>query len=345
MLTVFFSKLGLVSFKVRGTHDGTYKNWAAPDIPDVYKYQLLEKLRSLCPARKIRETASDIPQQLILSILGNQHDSSLVALPEIDSSTLLVTETKEETEISDIFLEEGNSSNWQAEIQQLISDPSLVPAYQSLQKENQELKLILEGYKLGTTKSSKEKGEELEKYILEQLQTTYNGQDDISKITHVGTKADINPKWLEKLEKDVVGEGAEWGILVATYGKVVGAGETKEQKMFWGVGEGYWSYQHFRQEYGEDSGRSQKNSSWRNGDGVKSNNGFKKVRSKLFNFPKPLKVNCFQCQKSFEIKFVIARQQYSQKNNWDYWTEENKHQNQKICNNCLRSTYQDKLTY
>ncbi|CAG8802041.1 37554_t:CDS:10, partial [Gigaspora margarita] len=98
---------------------------------------------------------------------------------------------------------------------QLTSNPSSFPAYQQIKQENEQLKLILEGYKLGTTKSSKEKGEDLEKYILEQLQTTYNGQDDISKITHVGTKADINPKWLEKLEKDVVGEGAEWGILVA----------------------------------------------------------------------------------------------------------------------------------
>ncbi|CAI2196388.1 10421_t:CDS:1, partial [Funneliformis geosporum] len=42
-----------------------------------------------------------------------------------------------------------------------------------------------------TTKGSKEKGEELEKYIAEKLQETYNGADDISKITHVGTKADI----------------------------------------------------------------------------------------------------------------------------------------------------------
>ncbi|CAG8746010.1 22404_t:CDS:2, partial [Racocetra persica] len=75
---------------------------------------------------------------------------------------------------------------------QLTSNPSLLPAYQTLQKENQELKLLLEGYKLGTTKSSKQKGEDLEKYITERLQETYNGQDDISKITHVGTKADIS---------------------------------------------------------------------------------------------------------------------------------------------------------
>jgi len=32
---------------------------------------------------------------------------------------------------------------------------------------------------------------ELEKYILEKLQTTYNSSDEISKITHVGEKADI----------------------------------------------------------------------------------------------------------------------------------------------------------
>jgi len=75
---------------------------------------------------------------------------------------------------------------------QLTQDPTLFPAYQQIKQENEQLKLILEGYKLGTTKSSKEKGEDLEKYITEQLQATYNGADDISKITHVGTKADIS---------------------------------------------------------------------------------------------------------------------------------------------------------
>jgi len=75
--------------------------------------------------------------------------------------------------------------------QQLEQEITSLPIYQQLQKENQELKLIVEGYKLGTTKTSKTKGEDLEKYILEQLQTTYNGSDEISKITHVGEKADI----------------------------------------------------------------------------------------------------------------------------------------------------------
>lgn len=121
----------------------------------------------------------------------------------------------------------------------LISDPSSFPAYQQIKEENEKLKLLLEGYKLGTTKGSKEKGEDLEKYILEELQAVYNGHDDVSKITHVGTKADISqiihlegktidsiiyeiknetkwdPKWLEKLEKDMVSDKADFGILVA----------------------------------------------------------------------------------------------------------------------------------
>jgi thiol-disulfide isomerase/thioredoxin len=124
--------------------------------------------------------------------------------------------------------------------QQLEQEITSLPIFQQLQKENQELKLIVEGYKLGSTKTSKTKGEDLEKYILEQLQASYNGSDEISKITHVGEKADIihtihkgeqqlakiiyeiknvdkwEPKWLEKLEKDMVKEQADWGIIIAT---------------------------------------------------------------------------------------------------------------------------------
>src|SRR4051812_42344310 len=74
---------------------------------------------------------------------------------------------------------------------QLTQDPALFPAYQQMKQENDRLKLIVEGYKLGTKISSKEKGEDLEKYVREKLQATYNGADDIGKITHVGTKADI----------------------------------------------------------------------------------------------------------------------------------------------------------
>jgi hypothetical protein len=70
-------------------------------------------------------------------------------------------------------------------------DAETLPLFKQLKEENEKLKLILEGYKLGSVKNSKNKGEELEKYVLEQLQTTYNGSDEINKITHVGEKADI----------------------------------------------------------------------------------------------------------------------------------------------------------
>jgi len=37
-------------------------------------------------------------------------------------------------------------------------------------------------------------------------------------------------------------------------------------------------------------------------------------KSTSTSFPKPKKVKCFQCHKSFEIKFVIPQQDYSKKN-------------------------------
>ena len=76
-------------------------------------------------------------------------------------------------------------------LQELTTNPNNFPPYQTLLAEKEKLQLLVEGYKLGTTKGSKEKGEDLEKYICEKLQETYNGADDISKITHTGTKADI----------------------------------------------------------------------------------------------------------------------------------------------------------
>jgi len=62
-------------------------------------------------------------------------------------------------------------------------------------------------------------------------------------------------------------------------------------------------------------------------------------------FPKPKKVKCFQCDKVFYVKFVIARLDYSRKNNWGFWTEQEENQNQEWCNPCLRKIYQDKFTY
>ena len=65
---------------------------------------------------------------------------------------------------------QSKESEYKAQLlAQLTQDPALFPAYQQIKEENEKLKLILEGYKLGSTKTSKTKGEELEKYVLEKL--------------------------------------------------------------------------------------------------------------------------------------------------------------------------------
>ena len=61
-------------------------------------------------------------------------------------------------------------------------------------------------------------------------------------------------------------------------------------------------------------------------------------------FPDPAKAKCFKCEKDFWIKFVVPQQNYSRKNNWEYWTKEKS--DKKICNACLRKLYlNDKPNY
>lgn len=140
------------------------------------------------------------------------------------------------------YFQQKESEYKQQLLEQITKEPESLPLVKQLKEENDKLKLIVEGYKLGATKVSKDKGEELEKYILEQLQASYNGSDEINRITHVGEKADItheiwkvgqpapiakiiyeikntdkwDPKWLDKLEKDMVNEKADFGIVIAT---------------------------------------------------------------------------------------------------------------------------------
>ena len=69
-----------------------------------------------------------------------------------------------------------------------------------------------------------------------------------------------------------------------------------------------------------------------------------KIKQTGYNgFPKPKKVNCFQCTKEFYIKFVVPQQNYSRKNNWTYWT--GNQGNQQICNSCLLKFYYSKEVY
>ena len=55
----------------------------------------------------------------------------------------------------------------------------------------------------------------------------------------------------------------------------------------------------------------------------------------------PFIASCFQCKKQFQIKYVQSTHNYSQKNDWDYWTEEEKNKGLKICDNCLVKLYRN----
>jgi len=57
------------------------------------------------------------------------------------------------------------------------------------------------------------------------------------------------------------------------------------------------------------------------------------------NKPEPLKANCYRCKKSFFIKFVMTTWNYSQKNNWEYWTGNREDKDKKICDPCLCNMY------
>ncbi|RHZ37106.1 hypothetical protein [endosymbiont GvMRE of Glomus versiforme] len=48
---------------------------------------------------------------------------------------------------------------------------------------------------------------------------------------------------------------------------------------------------------------------------------------------------CFKCKKKIILKYVLSKKGYSLKNNWDYWTENPKHENKFICNSCLLDLY------
>lgn len=63
---------------------------------------------------------------------------------------------------------------------------------------------------------------------------------------------------------------------------------------------------------------------------------------------RPLKVECFytpplgnKCAKVFEIKYNRSRGEYTQKNNWGYWTEKEEDKESYICDDCLISFYKE----
>lgn len=70
--------------------------------------------------------------------------------------------------------------------------------------------------------------------------------------------------------------------------------------------------------------------------GMKNDRKNKEFNSPLHN---PKKVRCCDCQELFALKFVIPKWDYSQKNNWDYWTGKEEDKGKHKCNSCLLNLY------
>ena len=52
--------------------------------------------------------------------------------------------------------------------------------------------------------------------------------------------------------------------------------------------------------------------------------------------------NCFQCKRNITIEYNLGTSEYIKKNDWYYWTEQEKNQGKYICNSCLLYLYHEK---
>lgn len=59
------------------------------------------------------------------------------------------------------------------------------------------------------------------------------------------------------------------------------------------------------------------------------------------NNRKSLKFDCLRCKSSITVKYIEGERHYSQKNNWDYWTESKVEKDfpRYMCDNCLIELY------
>ena len=53
-------------------------------------------------------------------------------------------------------------------------------------------------------------------------------------------------------------------------------------------------------------------------------------------------VSCLLCEQQFPVKYNALKKQYSQKNNWNYWTSKPSKQAKYICNTCLMRIHHGK---
>jgi len=59
----------------------------------------------------------------------------------------------------------------------------------------------------------------------------------------------------------------------------------------------------------------------------------------MVDIREPLSVTCWHCQKPFQIPYSQFHKNYYQKNNLDYWSEQEEHKEKYICNDSLRHLY------
>ena len=68
----------------------------------------------------------------------------------------------------------------------------------------------------------------------------------------------------------------------------------------------------------------------------------KKVNKKPYTLKPALKVECMDCKKSFTVLFCPPRQGYSNKNNWEWWTQNPKYKNKYKCDSCVVDMYNNR---
>jgi len=61
-----------------------------------------------------------------------------------------------------------------------------------------------------------------------------------------------------------------------------------------------------------------------------------KAKSRRWKYTKPdLTKTCFICDNQIQVKYILPKKQYSQKNLWGHWTQKPTDQHKYICNACL----------
>lgn len=69
---------------------------------------------------------------------------------------------------------------------------------------------------------------------------------------------------------------------------------------------------------------------------TKTNQTTKTKSKRRWKYTKPdIQKQCLLCDAKFPIKYNLARQQYSQKNLWSYWTDKEADRHKYLCNSCL----------